>query len=88
LKYDYMILRVGCFLQISSAVVKLGRRLNQIESVANLMRLESVDEDGPFFTQLCQSNESKPAMTVMLITTCALICIWWIFLLVFSKLCS
>ncbi|KAF6019232.1 hypothetical protein EB796_022459 [Bugula neritina] len=63
----YYIQPISSNRKISSAVVKLGRRLNQIESVANLMRLDSVDEDGPFFTQLCQSNESKPAMTTCLL---------------------
>ena len=43
--------------------MKLNRRLNQVDSVASFMRLDSLENDEPFFTQLFR-NDNKPAMTV------------------------
>ena len=52
--------------------MKLNRKLAKNESAASFMRLESMENEDPFFVNLFKTTDNKPSMTV----SCRLTLAW------------
>ena len=51
--------------------MKLNRKLAKNESAASFMRLESMENEDPFFVNLFKTTDNKPSMTVSCVLTLA-----------------